>query len=100
LGDREMAAELKCSDGTVVKISSETEEELRRQFGPKKIVFGDIVFLKNDKDKRVILYDSVGTLRAYSIRDKKPRSQSSGLWLYIPTGKNIFKDNLLNLTVY
>ena len=95
-----MAAELKCSDGTVVKISSETEEELRRQFGPKEIVFGDIVFLKDFKDKRVILYDSAGTLRAYNIRDKKPRLQSSNLGLYIPTGKNIFKNNLLNLTEY
>ena len=29
-------AELKCSDGTVIKISKETEQELRRAFEPKK----------------------------------------------------------------
>ena len=28
-------AELKCSDGTVIKISDETEAELRKVFGPK-----------------------------------------------------------------
>lgn len=28
-------AELKCKDGTVIKISDETEAELRKVFGPK-----------------------------------------------------------------
>ena len=31
-----MSATLNCKDGTVVKISDETEKELRAQFGPKK----------------------------------------------------------------
>ena len=93
-----MAAELKCSDGTVVKISSETEEELRRQFGPKEIVFGDIVKHKDYGYKRVVLYDAHGELQVYSISWGGPNIQSGGLKWYIPTGKNIFKDNLLNLT--
>lgn len=28
-------AELKCKDGTIIKISDETEAELRKAFGPK-----------------------------------------------------------------
>jgi len=95
-----MAAELKCSDGTVVKISSETEEELRRQFGPKEIVFGDIVKHKDCGYKRVVLYDAHGELQVYSISRGRPNIQSGGLKRYIPTGKNIFRDNLLNLTEY
>lgn len=30
-----LMAELKCKDGTVIKISDETEAELRKAFGPK-----------------------------------------------------------------
>ncbi len=36
-------AELKCKDGTVVKISDETEQELRKAFG-KKLKHGDYGF--------------------------------------------------------
>lgn len=36
-------AELKCSDGTVIQISDETEAELREAFGPKPSYFDRVV---------------------------------------------------------
>jgi hypothetical protein len=46
-------AELKCSDGTVVQISTETEKELRKTFGPKPEVtykIGDIFWRDQECD--------------------------------------------------
>jgi len=38
-------AELKCSDGTVIQISKETEQELRKAFGPQPTYsVGDVVY--------------------------------------------------------
>lgn len=93
-------AELRCSDGTVVRISKETEAELRRQFGPKKVKFGDVVEHKDYGYKRVVLYDAHGKLQVYSIDscNSGPYIQMLQPWRYTPTGKNIFKDNLLGLT--
>ena len=98
--------ELRCSDGTVVRISKETEAELRRQFGPKKPEFGDIVTHNSYGYKRVVLYDAHGKLQVYSIDrlSSEPYIQGGGLrpslmQHYTPTGKNIFKDNLLDLTL-
>ena len=85
-------AELRCSDGTVVKISEETEAELRRQFGPKEPEFGDIVTCCYGR--RVVLRFK-GRLWAYN---KKGDPCGSITDMYTSTGKNIFKDNLLNLS--
>ena len=91
-------AELRCSDGTVVKISKETEAELRRQFGRKEPEFGDIVEHWKFGFKRVVLYDAHGELQVYSISHcRKPYMQTVKVD-YTPTGQNIFKDNLLDLT--
>ena len=94
-------ANLTCSDGTVIQISAETEEELRRQFGPKKPEFGDVVEHKDYGYKRVVLYDAHGKLQVYSIDscNSGPYIQTTTQQMrYTPTGKNIFKDNLLGLT--
>ena len=97
-------ANLTCSDGTVIQISAETEEELRRQFGPKKPEFGDVVEHKDYGYKRIVLYDAHGKLQVYSIDscDSGPYIQTTQGAIprthYTPTGKNIFKDNLLGLT--
>jgi hypothetical protein len=67
-----MSAELRCADGTVVQISAETEQELRKAFEPKPVYkVGDIVwrdepclsggnYLQLRKDRRGVgvgLYD-------------------------------------------
>ena len=47
-----MSATLKCSDGTEIKISEETEKELRKAFGPKKKGFQVWAFsVKERKDE-------------------------------------------------
>lgn len=56
--------------------------------------FGDIVTYDRDRNrKRVMLYNEDGELRAFTC-NKIDYNQT----LYQPTGKNIFADNLLNLS--
>lgn len=52
-------AELKCSDGTVIKISKETEDELRKAFGDSPPEFNSFVDLDlDDKVKPIFTGDS------------------------------------------
>jgi len=45
-------AELHCKDGTVIKISEETENEIRKAFGhniPEEVKFGDVFCLDDHR---------------------------------------------------
>jgi hypothetical protein len=97
-------AKLTCSDGTVVEISKETEAELKKAFGPKpkpEPKFGDIVIGATSNKFAVMLYDKTGVLRAHKYRPRRVGSftiDRSGLWWFTPIGRNIFTNNLLNLS--
>lgn len=52
-------AELKCKDGTVIQISDETEQELRKAFGPK---------LPSYKDAALRVYVNEGKIWPITIR--------------------------------
>ncbi len=55
-------AELKCKDGTIVKISDETEAELRRAFEPKK---------PNYRDSALVVYVNEGVTWPITIKIDK-----------------------------
>lgn len=90
------------SDGTSTKMSSETERALQAKFSPEpELAVGDIVEYKYGswKSKRIVMYDAQGELRVYSVtRDGKMYLQTLHRSNYRSTGKNIFTDNLFNLT--
>ena len=101
-----MSGKLVCADGTVVQISRETENELRKAFELKpESKFGDIVVYTGRNPstrggkRRVLLYDSTGKLWPYNIYvGGQPRKQKlAPLSDYTLLGENIFTDDLLDL---
>jgi len=77
-------------DGRKIEISYETAKNLREQFKPEK-KFGDIVAYKVYDDRRILLYDKGGELKAYNKHGNIVGNGKSDF--YIPTGENIFKDD-------
>jgi hypothetical protein len=96
-------AELKCSDGTVIEISKETEQELRKAFGPVyEPKLGDI--LTCNFGERVVMYsDELGRLAAFhhsKTRDPWPDptddlTEAGGV--YKSTGRNVFRGDSLTI---
>jgi len=53
-----------CNDGTEIKISDETEQELRKAFGPKKTLrHGDYGFYHGTKTDPCVVYERDGAHR-------------------------------------
>jgi hypothetical protein len=90
-------AELKCSDGTVVNISSETEQELRKAFEPKPPQLGDIVTCIHGR--RVVLPSMLWHETEFEAFDYTGVAvgvvQRVSENFYTPTGENIFNGGVL-----
>jgi len=88
---------IKLSNG--VEISEETVVAALEKAGietkPKEPVFGDIVTVSGYATRRIILYDKSGKLVGIGRNGNK----MGGIipHQYLPTGQNIFTDNILNL---
>ena len=79
-----------------IAVLQEQEKELKQQIEKKeKPKFGDVVKLRGWGAKRIVLYNEIGELVAFSKRG----FQVGGLMphQYLTTGRNIFTNNLLDL---
>lgn len=98
-------AELKCNDGTVIKISDETEQELRKAFGPKEEItysVGDFVWRDMEATPgNHVLQIIMGDYRAglHDILDLNPHSTTYG-WRAVDDRGRITQEELNRMTMY
>lgn len=82
-------------DDKTITLSDETVRNLKRELGIKReLKFGDIVTCIHGQ--RVVLFNINGDLIVVNKKGNKAGNVRDTSY-YRPTGKNIFKDNLLNL---
>jgi len=97
-------AELRCSDGTVIQISKETEQELRKAFGPQPTYsVGNVVYREYSGTPgcnyfRIVASEN-GKVGLRSLLDFSTVSACNG-WRSVQNKRKITQKELESLTAY